>query len=121
MVSRRHVHGLEAAIVVAGYLDRVVLLLVTLCIIGNYVSPWWLMAYAVPALAAVFTAVVKARPEPRLTSILFTTLPFMFATDVLISIAAVIRNFSRRPIEWMDRRSAGSTLAIRAKPLDQKH
>jgi cellulose synthase/poly-beta-1,6-N-acetylglucosamine synthase-like glycosyltransferase len=121
MVSRRHVNGLEAALVVTGYLDRVVLLLVSLCIIGNYVSPWWLMGYAVPALAAVFTAVAKARPEPRLARMLFTTLPFMFAADVLVSIAAVVRNFSRRPIEWMDRRSAGSTLAVKTRSLDPKN
>jgi cellulose synthase/poly-beta-1,6-N-acetylglucosamine synthase-like glycosyltransferase len=111
MASRRHVRGLEAAFVVAGYFDRVVLLLVTVCVAGGYVSPWWLMGYIVPALAAVITAVGKARPEPRLVCMVFATLPFMFVVDMLVSVVAVGHNFTRRRIEWMDRRSAGSSLA----------
>lgn len=111
MASRRHVRGLEAAFVVAGYFDRVVLLLVTVCVAGDYVSPWWLMGYIAPALAAVITAVEKARPEPRLGCMVFATLPFMFVVDVLVSVVAVVHNFTRRRIEWMDRRSAGSSPA----------
>ena len=113
MASRRHVRGLEAAFVVAGYLDRVVLLLVTACIIGGYVNLWWLVVYVVPALAAVVTAVVKARPEPRLAYMVFAIFPFMFIVDVLVSVVAVVLDITRRRIRWMDRRSAGSSPAGR--------
>jgi cellulose synthase/poly-beta-1,6-N-acetylglucosamine synthase-like glycosyltransferase len=109
MASRRHVYGVEAAFVVAGYLDRVVLLLVIACIIGGYANPWWLIAYAVPALAAVVTAVIRARPKPRLAYTVFAIFPFMFMVDVLISVVAVVFDVTRRRIRWMDRRSAGSS------------
>lgn len=118
MASRRHVRGLEAAFVAAGYLDRVVLLLVTACIVGGYVSPWWLVAYAVPALTAVVTAVVKAHPEPRLASTVFAVIPVMFIVDVLVSVVAVVQGITRRRILWIDRRSAGSSPAGSAESHD---
>ena len=111
MASRRHVRGIEAAFVVAGYLDRVVLLLVIACIIGGYANPWWLIAYAVPALAAVVTAVIRACPEPRLAYTVFAIFPFMFMVDVLVSVVAVVLDITRRRIRWMDRCSAGSSPA----------
>ena len=109
MASRRHVRGLEAAFVAAGYLDRVVLLLVTACIVGGYVSPWWLIVYAVPALAAVITAVGKAHPEARLVCMVFAILPIMFVVDVAVSVVAALHGVTGRPVRWMDRRSAGSS------------
>ena len=113
--SRRHVRGIESAFVAAGYLDRVVLLLVIACIVGGIVSPWWLVAYAVPAFAAVATAVVKARPEARLACMLFATLPAMFVVDVLVSVVAAVHDIARRRILWIDRRSAGSSSAVSAE------
>lgn len=110
-IARRQVRGLEAAFVAAGYLDRVVLLLVTACILGGYVSPWWLVVYSVPAFAAVVTAVGKARPDPRLACIVFTTFPVMFVVDVAVSVSAVLHGVTGRRIRWMDRRSAGSSTA----------
>ncbi|MEQ1627083.1 MAG: glycosyltransferase family 2 protein [Nitrospira sp.] len=118
MASRRHVRGLETAFVVAGYLDRVVLLLVAACILGGYLSPWWLLVYVVPGLAAVVTAVVKARPEPRLACMLFATIPVMFFVDVLVSVVAVAQDITRRRILWLDRRSAGSRPAGSAESHD---
>lgn len=118
MASRRHVRGLEAAFVAAGYLDRVVLVLVTACILGGYVSPWWLVVYAVPAFAAVVTAVGKARPYPRLACMVFTTFPVMFVVDVAVSVSAVLHGVTGRRVRWMDRRSAGSSLADMAEPHD---
>lgn len=115
MASRRHVRGFEAAFVAVGYLDRVVLLLVIACIVGGIVSPWWLVAYAVPAVAAVATAVVKARPEARLACMLFATLPAMFFVDVLVSVVAPVHEIARRRILWIDRRSAGSSSAVSAE------
>jgi cellulose synthase/poly-beta-1,6-N-acetylglucosamine synthase-like glycosyltransferase len=109
MASRRHVRGLETAFVAAGYLDRVVLLLVAACILGGYLSPWWLLVYVVPALAAVVTAVVKARPELRLVCTVFAMLPFMFVVDVSVSVVAALHGVTGRRIRWMDRRSAGSS------------
>ncbi len=109
MASRRHARGLEAAFVAAGYLDRVVLLLVTACIVGGSVSPWWLIVYAVPALAAVVTAVGKAHPEPRLACAVFAILPIMFVVDVAVSVFAALHGVTGRRVRWMDRRSAGSS------------
>jgi hypothetical protein len=109
MASRRHVRGLEAAFVAAGYLDRVVLLLVAACILGGYLSPWWLLVYVVPALAAVGTAVVKARPEVRLVCTVLAILPAMFFVDVSVSVVAALQGVTGRRIRWMDRRSAGSS------------
>lgn len=111
MASRRHVRGLEAAFVAAGYLDRVVLLLVAACILGGYLSPWWLLVYFVPAFAAVVTAVVKARPELRLVCTVFAMLPLMFVVDVFVSVSAVFHGVTGRRIRWMDRRSAGSSIS----------
>jgi cellulose synthase/poly-beta-1,6-N-acetylglucosamine synthase-like glycosyltransferase len=118
MASRRHVRGLEAAFVAAGYLDRVVLLLVIACIGGGYVSPWWLVVYAVPALTAVVTAVVKAHPEPRLACTVFAVIPVMFIVDVFVSVVAVVQDITRRRILWIDRRSAGSSPAGSAESHD---
>ena len=109
MASRRHVRGLEAAFVAAGYLDRVVLLLVAACILGGYLSPWWLIVYVVPALAAVVTAVVKARPELRLVCTVFAILPLMFVVDVSVSVVAALHGVTGRRTRWMDRRSGGSS------------
>lgn len=109
MASRRQVRGVETAFVAAGYLDRVVLLLVAACILGGYLSPWWLLVYAVPALAAVGTAVVKARPEPRLVCRVFAVIPVMFVVDVFVSAVAALHGVTGRRIQWMDRRSAGSS------------
>ncbi len=109
MACSRHVRGLEAAFVAAGYLDRVVLLLVAACIVGGYLSPWWLMAYAVPAVAAVITAVGKARPEPRLACTVFAIFPLMFVVDVAVSVFATLHGVTGRRIRWIDRRSAGSS------------
>ena len=109
MASRRHVRGLEAAFVAAGYLDRVVLLLVAACILGGYLSPWWLLVYVVPALAAVVTAVVKARPELRLVCTMFAILPLMFVVDVSVSVVAALHGVTGRRTRWMDRRSGGSS------------
>ena len=111
MASRRHVRGLETAFVAAGYLDRVVLLLVTACIAGGYASPWWLMAYAVPAVAAIVTAVGKAHPEPRLACMVFAIIPLMFVVDVAVSVLAALHGVTGRRIRWIDRRSAGSSTA----------
>lgn len=116
--SRRHVRGIESAFVTAGYFDRVVLLLVAACIVGGYVSPWWLVAYAVPALTAVVTAVVKAHPEPRLACTVFAVIPVMFIVDVLVSVVAVVQDITRRRILWIDRRSAGSRPAGSAESHD---
>lgn len=110
MASRRHVRGLEAAFVAAGYLDRVVLLLVAACILGGYLSPWWLLVYVVPALAAVGTAVVKARPEPRLVCTVFAIFPVMFVVDVAVSVLAILHGVTGSRLRWMDRRSAGSSI-----------
>ena len=110
-IARRQVRGLEAAFVAAGYLDRVVLLLVTACILGGYVSPWWLVVYAAPAFAAVVTAVGKARPDPRLACMVFTTFPIMFVVDVAVSVSVVFHGVTGRRIRWMDRRSAASSTA----------
>ena len=118
MASRRHVRGLEAAFVAAGYLDRVVLLLVAACIVGGYVSPWWLLVYAVPALAAVVTAVVKARPEPRLACTVLAIFPVMFVVDVAVSVSAVFHGVTGSRLRWMDRRSAGSSTADVTQPPD---
>lgn len=118
MASRRHVRGLEAAFVVAGYLDRVVLLLVAACIGGGYLSPWWLVVYAVPAVTAVGTAVVKAHPEPRLACTVFAVIPVMFIVDVLVSAVAVVQGITRRRVLWIDRRSAGSSPAGSAESHD---
>ncbi|MDP3093088.1 MAG: glycosyltransferase family 2 protein [Nitrospira sp.] len=118
MASRHHVRGLEAAFVAAGYLDRVVLLLVAACIGGGYISPWWLVVYAVPALTAVVTAVVKAHPEPRLACTVFAVIPVMFIVDVLVSAVAVVQGITRRRILWIDRRSAGSSPAGSAESHD---
>jgi cellulose synthase/poly-beta-1,6-N-acetylglucosamine synthase-like glycosyltransferase len=120
MASRRHVRGLEAAFVAAGYLDRVILLLVTACILGGYVSLWWLLVYVVPALATVITAVVKARPGPRLASMVFATFPIMFVVDVVVSVSAALHGVTGRRIRWMDRRSAGSSTADVNAPYDLK-
>ena len=117
-IARRHVRGLEAAFVAAGYLDRVVLLLVTACIVGDYVSPWWLMVYAVPAFAAVVTAVGKARPDPRLACMVFVTFPIMFVVDVAVSVLGVLPGVTGRRVRWMDRRSAGSSTADVRAPHD---
>jgi cellulose synthase/poly-beta-1,6-N-acetylglucosamine synthase-like glycosyltransferase len=111
MACSRHVRGLEAAFVAAGYLDRVVLLLVAACIVGGYLSPWWLMAYAVPAVAAVITAVGKARPEPRLACTVFAIFPLMFVVDVAVSVFATLHGVTGRRVRWIDRRSAGSSTA----------
>ena len=110
MASHRHVRGLEAAFVAAGYLDRVVLLLVIACILGGYVSPWWLLVYFVPALAAVVTAVVKARPELRLVCTVLAILPLMFVVDVSVSVVAALQGVTGHRTRWMDRRSAGSSI-----------
>ena len=110
--------GLEAAFVAAGYLDRVTLLLVTGCIVGGYASPWWLMVYAVPALLAVVTAVGKAHPEPRLACTVFAILPFMVVVDVAVSALAVLHGMTGRRIQWLDRRTAGSTPADMTEPND---
>lgn len=105
--SRRHVRGLEAAFVTAGYLDRVVLLLVIACIVGGVISPWWLVVYAVPASIAVVTAVVKARPDPWLGCTALAAIPAMFVVDVLISVVAAVHIITRRRMLWLDRRTAG--------------
>ena len=118
MASRRHVRGLEAAFVAAGYLDRVVLLLVTGCIVGGYVSSWWLIVYAAPALAAVVTAVGKAHPKPRLACTVFAIFPFMFVVDVAVSVLAVLHGVTGHRIRWMDRRTAGSSTADVTEPHD---
>ena len=114
--SRRHVRGLEAAFVAAGYLDRVVLLLVLACMVGGFVSPWWLAVYAVPALAVVVTAVVKARPEPWLACTVCAVIPVMFVVDVLISLVATVHGMTQRRILWIDRRSAGGSSAGDIEP-----
>ena len=88
-----------------------VLLLVTACIVGGYVSPWWLMVYAVPALAAVVTAVKKARPEPRLACTVFAIFPVMFVVDVAVSALAALHGVTGSRLRWMDRRSGGSSTA----------
>lgn len=118
MASRRHVRGIESAFVAAGYLDRVILLLVIACIVGGIVSPWWLMVYAMPAFAAVATAVVKARPEARLACMLFAILPFMVVVDVAVSAIAVLHGETGRRIQWLDRRTAGSSPADMTEPND---
>lgn len=102
----------------AGYFDRVVLLLVAACIVGGYVSPWWLVVYAAPALTAVVTAVVKAHPEPRLACTVFAVIPVMFIVDVFVSVVAVVQDITRRRILWIDRRSAGSSPAGSAESHD---
>jgi hypothetical protein len=112
------VRGLEAAFVAAGYLDRVVLLLAAACIVGGYVSPWWLTAYAGPALAAVVTAVGKAHPEPRLAWMVITIFPIMFVVDVAVSVSAALHGITRRRVRWMDRRSAGSSTSDVPTPHD---
>ena len=118
MASRRHVRGLEAAFVAAGYLDRVVLLLVAACILGGYVSPWWIVVYAVPAVTAVVAAVVKAHPEPRLACTVFAVIPVMFVVDVAVSVLAILHGVTGSRLRWMDRRSAGSSTADVTEPHD---
>ena len=108
MGSRRHIYGFEAAFVVAGYLDRVVLLLVTACILVGYVSLWWLVIYVIPVFAAVVTALVKARPKPRLSCMVLAISPFMFIVDVAVSAVASLYSVTGRQIRWINRRSAGS-------------
>ncbi len=110
MASRRRVRGLEGAFVAAGYLDRVVLLLVSGCIIVGYVSPFWLLVYAVPALAAVVMAVNKAHPDARLAFLVFATLPLMFVVDIAVSLFAALHGMTGRRVRWIDRRSAGSSI-----------
>ena len=78
---------------------------------GGYVSPWWLVVYAAPAFAAVVTAVGKARPDPRLACMVFTTFPIMFVVDVAVSVSVVFHGVTGRRIRWMDRRSAASSTA----------
>lgn len=105
--SRRHVRGLEAAFVTAGYLDRVVLVLVIACNVGGVISPWWLVVYGVPAVMAVGTAVVRARPDPWLACTALAVIPAMFVVDVLISMVAAVHMIIRRRVRWLDRRTAG--------------
>ena len=105
--SRRHVRGLEAAFVTAGYLDRVVLVLVIASIVGGVISPWWLVVYGVPAAMAVGTAVVRARPDPWLACTALGVIPAMFVVDVLISMVAAVHMIIRRRVRWLDRRTAG--------------
>lgn len=107
--SRRHVRGLEAAFVATGYLDRIVLLLTMACILGGYVSPWWLVVYAAPAAATVVTAIAKARPGFWLACMVIAVSPPMFVADVIISVAAAGSAIMRRQIHWISRRPAASS------------
>ena len=110
MSSHRRVRGLEAAFVVTGYLDRVVLMLVLMGCVGGYVNPWWLVVYGIPALAAAVTAVVKARPEPWFACMVIAISPLMFLLDVAASVMSAFHAVTGRPVTWMGR-SADNALA----------
>jgi hypothetical protein len=95
--------------VAAGYLDRVVLLLVLACVAFGSISPLWALVYAVPALLGVFSAVVKARPEWGFACLVLAVTPVMFVLDVLISVVAPVHGIARRRILASDLRGAGGT------------
>ncbi|MFN7922851.1 MAG: glycosyltransferase family 2 protein [Bryobacteraceae bacterium] len=101
MASARHVRGLEAAFVAAGYLDRAVLLVLLACVIAGHASALWLAVYAVPAVAAVATALAKARPGFRLVAMLLTTLPLMVAADVAVSVFAMVHPLIGGKPRWL--------------------
>ena len=96
MRSRKRARGIEAAFVVAGYLDRVALLLVAAMVALGYAHPWWLLAYVIPAGAAVLTAVIKARPGFRVGFVVLAVGPAMFVVDVLVSLSAAVYNLLPR-------------------------
>lgn len=108
MEARRHARGLEAAFVTAGYLDRVLLVLAVVAIGFGVVNPWWLIAYILPALAAVLTAVAKAHPAPGLAAVVLMTFPCMFVADLAVSVLAVLSAAGGRSLTWNPRPSSGT-------------
>ncbi len=108
MAARRHVRGLETALVTAGYMDRVLLLPAVVGMALGALSPWWLVAFAAPAFAALVSALAKARPEPRLAAVVLTTLPWMFIADLAVSALAAVSVVSGRPLIWKPRPASGS-------------
>jgi cellulose synthase/poly-beta-1,6-N-acetylglucosamine synthase-like glycosyltransferase len=105
MAARRNAGGLEAFFVITGYFDRVVLLLTAVCIALGGLSPWWLVLYAAPAVAAVLTALRTARPAPATVALVLLSVPMMFLADVLASLLSLLAIAIRRPLSWQSRPS----------------
>jgi len=110
MTARSQVHGLEAALVVSGYLDRIAVLGLALSAAFGHTNPWLLSVYLAPAFTALAVALFRAQPSWKLAGVVITTLPAMFALDVGTSVLASLRTLTPKPIRWLNRLAGSPSL-----------
>jgi cellulose synthase/poly-beta-1,6-N-acetylglucosamine synthase-like glycosyltransferase len=86
--------GAESVFVSLGYADRVAAFAVASCIAAGWIHFSWLALIAVPAAAAIGSAIARGRPTASECLLLAAAFPIMAAVDVAVSLSAIA---GRRP------------------------
>lgn len=91
-------HGIEQFFVVAGYFDRVVLVLAVIMAIAGVLNPWlpvaYLLAPGMSALAALWHAREANVPMFAISAVI------MLLADISVSVAATVGQLVGAPVRW---------------------